>query len=305
MKLVVGGGGFLGSCVANALYNTDHEVRILDKYGSLAIQDKRPQFEIISGDINHKETLVTALKNVDTVYYFISHSFPSMNDDSLKYEIDNTLKSIDFVLSVMNEQNVKKIVFPSSGGTLYGEVSKGLATESQQGEPTSTYGAGKLLSEDIIKYYCRVYGFRALILRLSNVYGCPFNRKVQQGAIDIFIQKALANQQIELWGDPSYLIRDHLFIDDFCSAVLSLVDLEFDGAEIFNVASGIGHSLDDVILCIEKTLGRSVDRVIRPNSFAGVRRNVLDISKINKSTGWSPQFSLEEGIGLTIRRKGS
>jgi UDP-glucose 4-epimerase len=259
--------------------------------------------EIITGDINDKGVITEALADVDTVLYFISQTFPSMNHASLKYEIENSLHTLDYTLSVMRDMNVSGIVFPSSGGTIYGDVADGMANENFPPQPVSAYGAGKLLSEEVLKYYSRAHGIDALILRISNVYGCPFYRKVQQGAVDIFIQKALSGEPIELWGEPSLLIRDHIFIDDLCSAIIALVNAKCSGAEVFNIASGVGHSIQEVIDCIEESIQKPIEKILRPSSIAGISRNVLDISKISKRTGWIPEYSLETGVKRTIERK--
>ena len=303
MKLVLGGFGFLGSCIAGELNNNDIPARIVDKFSGGVFRDSKSLSNVIIGDINDKYLLRKTLDGVDTVLYFISQSYPSMNHPSLQFEIENSLRTLDLTLSAMRDMNIKNIIFPSSGGTVYGEVADGLADEDFSLQPQSAYGAGKLLCEDIIKYYCRVYGMNAQILRLSNVYGCPFFRKVQQGAVDIFIQKALSGEVIELWGDPSALIRDYIYVDDFCSAVLSLLDKDIKGIETFNVASGVGHSLQDVLNFIEKSLGKQIEIVVRSDSYSGVKRSVLSTDRIFTQTGWTPKYSLEAGIKRTIEKK--
>jgi len=303
MKLVLGGFGFLGSCITKVLYNSNVATRVLDVFSGGTFGNRDLISDVIIGDINDKYVLHKTLEGVDTVLYFISQSYPSMNHPSLQFEIEHPLRTLDITLSAMRDMNVSNIIFPSSGGTVYGEITSGPAAENQIPEPQSTYGTGKLLCEEIIKYYCRVYGINASILRISNVYGCPFLRKVQQGAVDIFIQKAISGEAIELWGDPSSIIRDYLYIDDFCNAVLAFLDRDIVGAEIFNVASGVGHSLRDVIDCIETVLNTSVQKISKPAVYSGINRNVLSIEKISKHTGWVPEYPLEAGIRQTIKTK--
>jgi len=305
MKLVLGSFGFLGSSIAKALSDNGMPVKVLDKFSGGIFKNSKFITDAIIGDVSDKFVLQKALKDVDTVLYFISQSYPSMNHPSLQFEIENTLSTLDNTLSIMHEMNVKNIIFPSSGGTIYGEVKNGTATENNTQEPQSAYGAGKFLCEEILKYYCRVHGMNATILRLSNVYGCPFYRKVQQGAVDIFIQKALSDEPIELWGDPSALIRDYLYIDDFIDAVISLLKNDINGAEIFNVASGTGHSLQDVLDCIETGLNKKINKAIKSGNYSGVGRNVLSIDKLTQKTGWTPKYTLEAGINHTIKNKTS
>jgi len=303
VKLVLGGFGFLGSCITRALNDNTITNRVLDVFSGSALADRKVINDIIIGDVNDKYVLHKTLEGVDTVLYFISQSYPSMNHPSLQYEIEHSLRTLDITLSAMHDMNVSNIIFPSSGGTVYGEIAKDFVAEDYLLNPLSSYGAGKLLCEEIIKYYCRIYGINATILRISNVYGCPFLRKVQQGAVDIFIQKAMSGNAIELWGDPSTIIRDYLYIDDFCDAVISLLNHDVNGAEIFNIASGVGHSLQDVINCIESNLNISIQKIYKPTGYSGIKRNTLSIDKINKHTGWIPGFSLEEGIKQIIKTK--
>jgi len=303
MNLVIGGFGFLGSCIARELFENNMQVRVLDMHDSAILNDLRLDIEIIIGDVNEPDVLAKALSGVDTVFYFTSDSFPVMNHPSLRLEIGNTLQTLDKTLSAMRDMDVAKIVFPSSGGTIYGEVPDGFAREDTPLQPLSAHGAGKQLSEEIIKYYSRVYGINALLLRISNVYGCPFYRRVQQGAIDIFIQRAISGEAIELWGDPTAIVRDYLYIDDLCSAVISLLKLNNKGVEPYNIASGVGKSLRDVIDCIETKMGTPINKIIRSDKYSGINRSILRIEKIKNRTAWTPVYSLEDGVERTILRK--
>ncbi|WP_433921978.1 NAD-dependent epimerase/dehydratase family protein [Paenibacillus taichungensis] len=296
--LVIGGQGFIGFSVAMTLYNNGWNVRVLDR--NITDKFNEVNIETMVGNVFDKDTLKFALKDVDVVFYFISHSLPSSNRDNLNYELQNSLTALDSVLDTMVNLNVKKIVFPSSGGTIYGNVKDQNVTESIEPNPLSSYGQGKLLSEEIIKFYNRVHNVEHLILRISNIYGCHFYRRVEQGAVDIFIQNILNDKPISIWSGAENSIRDYIFIDDFCDALITLLNRKIHG--IYNIGTGEGSKLMDIIQIIESILKREAI-IVRNNNYSGVSRNVLDISKIKEDCKWFPKYNLEEGIKKTIKRK--
>lgn len=296
--LVIGGQGFIGFSLAMTLYNNGWNVKVLDR--NTTDKFNGTNVNALVGNVLDKDTLRSALRDVDVVFYFVSHSIPSSSHDNLNYELQNSLVALDNVLDIMVDLNVKKIVFPSSGGTIYGNVTDQNTTESTELNPLSSYGQGKLLSEEIIKFYNRVHNVEYLILRLSNIYGCHFYRKVEQGAVDIFIQNILNNRPITIWSGAENSIRDYIFIDDFCDALLTLLDQKKHG--IYNIGTGEGSKLTDIIQIIENILNREAT-IVRNDNYSGVSRNVLNISKITKDCSWWPQYSLEEGIKKTIIRK--
>ena len=173
-------------------------------------------------------------------------------------------------------------------------------TESTELNPLSSYGQGKLLSEEVIKFYSRVHNIDYLILRISNIYDCHFYRKVEQGVIDIFIQNILNSKDISIWSGAENSVRDYIFIDDFCDALITLLNRSKNG--IYNVGTGEGRKLIDIIQIIERVLEREAV-IVRKDNYSGVTRNVLDISKIKEDCEWSPKYNLEEGIKKTINRK--
>ncbi|MEK5257106.1 NAD-dependent epimerase/dehydratase family protein [Paenibacillus sp. FSL F4-0125] len=296
--LVIGGQGFIGFSVAMTLFNNGWNVKVLDR--NITDKFNGTNVETLVGNVLDKDTVRSALRDVDVVFYFVSHSLPRSSRDNLNYELQNSLLALDNVLDAMVELNVKKIVFPSSGGTIYGNCEEQTATESTELNPLSSYGQGKLLSEEIIKFYNRIHNVEYLILRISNLYGCHFYRKVEQGAVDIFIQNISNDNPITIWSGAGNSIRDYIFIDDFCDALITLLDKKKHG--IYNIGTGEGRKLTDIIHIIEHILNKEAI-VFHNNDYSGVSVNVLDISKITKDCSWQPKFTLEEGIQKTIKRK--
>lgn len=301
--LIVGGYGFIGSNVAAHLLRNGWHIRIFDRVPQIQAASNLPTtgtIEAVTGDLLDKECLREALQGMGAVLYFAAHSVPSSNPRHMTGEIEGSMRSLDNLLSVMVDMGSATLVFPSSGGTVYGACKKELIAEDDSTAPISSYGMGKLLCEDLIKFYHRVHGLKYQILRVSNVYGCPFPRKVNQGVVDIFLQKIVGGLPIEVWGNPEN-VRDYIFIEDLCRSIARMLEIQPE-SDIYNVGTGIGHTVIDVIRTIEAVTGKraTVNFVAAPEGT--LSRNVLDISKIRDATGWTPDFSLTDGINLLHRR---
>lgn len=299
--LVIGGCGFIGSCVVNALLESGWKVNVLDLIKSDKILHNNAQ--TFTGNINDTNVLEESMVGVDSVFYFASHTIPSQNKNNLSDEITYSLTSLNQVLGVMVEHNIKNIFFPSSGGTVYGNILKESAEEEDQLAPESTYGMGKVLCEKMLDFYSRNFSINVTILRIANIYGCPFYRTKQQGVIDIFIQNILKGDSIVVWGNAKDNIRDYIYVKDFCQALLMLVEKERKPLEIYNVGSGSGSSLQEVLDCISSIMGENIPIIHKKDIYSGVSKNILNINKLSEEIGWKPKYSLYEGIKETILEK--
>ena len=301
--LVIGATGLLGYGITLELHNRGWNVRATSNE---TLSDSRmfPEgVEYLCGDFYNEEFLSNTLKGVDKVFFFLSSTFPSTSTDSLELEISRTLWGLDYLLRKMRDNNVNQIVFPSSGGTVYGNVKNGFAREDSLLEPTTPYGIGKKMCEEVLKFYSG-FGIASTVLRVGNVYGTPMIRKAAQGVIDIFIQKALNGDTATVWGDALYNERDYIFADDFSEAVAMITEENPDGMEVYNLGSGIGTSLETIIACINAHLDTPLNlKHIDNDSSANIKRIVLDMTKFKNKTGWIPKYSIEEGIVKTIERK--
>ena len=299
--LVIGAGGFLGNSVANKITSIHDKVFGISLLYSDDIK-ANDKIEYIQGSISDEKLLGELLDKVDIVYYFLSTTFPNSSSKSLIQENDTTIKFLIYTLDTMVEHNVKKIVFPSSGGAVYGNKLK-KCRENDSLEPINSYGCGKMISESILRYYSNNFGIDCLILRIGNVYGMDGIRTVNQGAIDIFIQKAIVGERITIWKNALNALRDYIYIDDFTDALVACVSANFSGFIAFNVGTGIGTDLSQIIAAIEKCLNKKMIIAFDDNSNSAVKDIVLDTTKIQTIIGWFPKFNLESGIKCTIEKK--
>ena len=303
--LVLGASGAIGLGLSKHLASQGWQVRAFslewDNDASVAIS-ANPAIERIAGSIFEKELLDKALEGITHVFNFISFSVPSTSPAFAEIEVNQTLRGVDTVLSAMVRANVRNLIYPSSGGTIYGDTNGIPALENFPLLAISSYGAGKILAEDLIKFYGRVHGLHYRIMRISNIYGYPVSRRVSQGVIDIFLNKLRNDQDLELWGS-SDIVRDYLFIEDLFDAISALLQLP-DGQDLtVNVGSGYGVTIERIIQVLAEVTGKNPTVHSKPVHYAGIPYNVLDCSLLKTMTGWKPHQTIESAIKKLWRKE--
>ncbi len=300
--LVLGGNGFIGFSVIRELVQRNVRVKCLDLFrpeGPSALSS----VEYFTGDVWDDAFLQKALAGVDCVMDFVSTSMPNSNEVTLNNEIDHTLKYYDHILAAMRSAQIRRYVFPSSGGAVYGNKENGLAYETDVLRPTTAYGVGKKMAEDILQYYYDKCGISSCVLRIGNVYGSPRLRNKAQGVIDVFTQNALRGETITIWGSALTSVRDYVHLDDVARAIASVVQTRFDDYRVYNIGTGVGTNLLQIIELIEHALGQRIKCKFEESMASGLNSIVLSNEKIKREVGWTPEISLEEGIRKTISAK--
>lgn len=301
--LVIGATGLLGYGVTKELMHRGWSVRAIGKESFDPVKVFGEGIDYTCGDFYDETFLDEKLKGVDKVFFFLSTTFPSTSTDSLELEIMRTLRGLDYLLRRMRAVGVTQMVFPSSGGTVYGNVSEGAVKESDPLKPTTPYGVGKKMCEDIIGFYAKS-GISTQILRVGNVYGSPLARMTTQGVIDVFVQKALSGEKATVWGDALTNVRDYIFADDFSEAVAVIGEHEAKGVEVYNLGSGVGTKLEEIVDEINRCTGNAlVIEHVQNDVTSSVKRFVLDMSRFREVTGWSPKHDIHAGIEKTVERK--
>lgn len=301
--LVIGATGLLGYGITHELNKSGWKVKAIGK-DSLTRSDVFPiGVEYICGDFYDETFLSNVLQNIDKVFFFLSSTFPSTSVDSLELEISRTLRGLDYLLRKMRDERVAEIVFPSSGGTIYGNIEDGMAKEDDVLKPITPYGMGKMMCENVLRFYSQ-FGIRSTILRVGNVYGSPLSRATTQGVIEVFVQKALRGETAVIWGNALSNVRDYIFMDDFAEAVAVIGKHKAEGVEVYNLSSGVGTSLGEIIKVINKYSMKPLKlKQVENDATASIRRIVLDMTKFKNKTGWMPKYNIEAGIAETINRK--
>jgi len=297
MKIIIfGGGGFIGSTIADRLLKDGHELRIFERprvepYRQFSADEK---VEWLTGDLMSVHDVSNAIDGVDVVLHLVSTTLPKNSNDDPIYDVQSNLVSTLQLLNAMVAKQVRKIVFISSGGTVYGNPVYLPIDEKHPTEPRVSYGITKLAIEKYLLMFQELHGIKANILRVANPFGERQRIETAQGAVGVFLSKAIQNQPIEIWGDGS-VTRDYLYISDVAEAFARAVD--YEGAKsVFNISSGVGTSLNDMIVLLEQVLGREVVRHYQPGRPFDVPISVLDNSLARQELGWKPKVKIEDGI---------
>jgi UDP-glucose 4-epimerase len=194
---------------------------------------------------------------------------------------------------------VRRLVFVSSGGTVYGLPNAIPTPETAPTDPIGAYGVGKLSIEKYLAVYERLHGLDYRILRVTNPYG-PFQVPIRnQGLVAAIISKALRGESNEIWGDGS-VIRDYIFIDDVVDALVAAVE-DRSAGRIFNIGSGKGRTVREVLAAIEVALGTKLDVNWKQGRAADVPASVVAIERARDLMGWVPGTPLDSGLAQTIQ----
>ena len=296
--LILGGSGFIGSHLAEALIKRDLNVKIFGdfKSGMRNIASIADRIEIIKGDFQNTSDLSLAMQDVDCIFHYISTTNPASSFDNPVYDIETNVISSVRMMEIALKNNVKKIIFPSTGGTIYGDARKIPISEDEPANPLNPYAISKLTIEKYLHYFFTQYGMDYLVLRYSNPYGERQNPLGNQGVIPIFLNKIRQNEAPQIFGD-GYSLRDYIYIDDAISATMNVFDKR-SNEKIFNVGSGNGTSINELIEIMNEVTGKEICPVYISDNKRYIKKIVLDISRIKK-TGWSQKTGLREGITRT------
>jgi UDP-glucose 4-epimerase len=295
--LVLGAGGFLGSQAARWLARSGARLRLLDLSVESIPEEVRKTagVEVVHGNVLDEVSLRRAVEGVDQVLHFISATVPATSVDEVDLELRANVQPTLRLLEAMRAAGTPLLVFPSSGGTIYGDEAPETGfPETTPPRPYGSYGLGKLLTEEILRFRARCGGPRCLILRVANAYGPSVHGHHRQGVINAFLARVRAGEPVRIWGDGS-AVRDYVHVEDILSAISALV-LSGGRDEVYNVGCGRGHSVRELLDVIERVTGRPVALEHAPGEYSGVRRNLLDISRLRAATGWSPRIALTDGI---------
>ncbi|MGD0276031.1 MAG: NAD-dependent epimerase/dehydratase family protein [Syntrophales bacterium] len=297
--LVLGGAGFLGSHLSEFLLAKGHVVRVFDRDETLKLrfQNLSGKMELISGDFGLKTLVDEAMRNIDVVFHLIGTTIPKTSNEDPIFDISSNLLPTLHMLNCVRYNQIKKIIFFSSGGTVYGIPQYIPITENHPTNPICSYGIHKLAIEKYLHLYHHLYGINYSVLRISNAYG-PRQRPVHgQGAIMVFLHRILHRQSIEIWGDGS-IVRDYVYVGDIMEAAERVASYDGPG-HIFNISSGQGFSLNQMLDHLTTIVGHKPVVNFLPSRMLDVPVNILDIARAQKLLGWQPKVSLSEGLKLT------
>lgn len=300
MKIAIfGGGGFIGSAIADRLLQEGHQLRIFERPRVTAYREfsESAKVEWVAGDLMSAHDVSKAVEEMDVILHLVSTTLPKTSHDDPIYDVQSNLMASLQLLNAMVSKHVRRIIFISSGGTVYGVPKYLPLDEHHPTDPLVSYGVTKLAIEKYMLMYQTLHGIKATILRVANPFGPRQRVESAQGALGVFLSKAINNQPIEIWGDGS-VVRDYLYISDVAEAFANAV--KYEGPySVFNIGSGVGTSLNEMVTLLERVLGREVVRYYRPSRPFDVPVSVLSNALARQELRWAPKVALEEGIVKT------
>lgn len=290
--LVLGGCGFIGSHLTDRLLLAGHEVRVLD-HSPEKFRDALPEVDYRIADFGDEEALADALDQVELVYHLVSTTVPSTSNRDPEADVRENLVHSLRMLQMLVGKPMPRVVFISSGGTVYGIPEALPVSEEHRIAPICSHAVVKVAIENYLQMYAYLHGLEYVVLRVSNPYGERQGHFGVQGVIGTFLELLRQGKPIEVWGDGS-VVRDFLSIDDLADLCVRAGESSASG--IYNAGSGEGHSISQLIEIMQAVIGRQVDVSFRESRALDVPRIYLDISKARQEFGWSPSIGLEEGI---------
>lgn len=292
--LLVGGNGFLGRALAKALAADGHEVHILSRH---AEPGSREGIAFHRGSQDDSTVVPALLRICDTVVHLASTTTPGSSARHPMVEAQENLLPAARLAELMTQTPPRRLLFVSSGGSIYGNPVRIPVDETEHAQPLSYHAAGKLSLESLFSVFAHANEASLAIARPSNLYGPGQTLRHGFGLIRTLMERALRDESVEVWGDGKAL-RDYLFIDDAVAGCLSLI-VGASARGVFNVGSGRGTSIREMIELVETVTDRRLPIVNRHARGTDVRAIVLNSSLLTETTGWRAQTPLEAGLRKT------
>lgn len=298
--LVLGAAGFIGTNLTIKLSeNKKDNITLVDRSRNYFLNIEKFNFTnvIIKESSMDMDMDFSILQNQDVVYHLVSTNVPTTSNQHISQDIQANVLFSSNLFEACVKYGVKKVVFISSGGTVYGKEAACPLSENTPTNPISSYGVQKITIEKLLYLYNYMYGLDYRIIRLANPYG-PYQRpNGVLGAVTTFTYKALTGGEVQVYGDGS-VVRDFIYIDDAIRAIINIVKGE-NKHHTFNLGSGYGTSIKKVLDTIEMALGIKINIIYKQGRAVDVPINYLDISRYEKYYGKLNPISLEEGIKRT------
>ncbi len=296
--LITGGAGFIGSHIADAYISAGHEVTVLDDLSNGRKENLNPKARFVKADVAD-----SAVEKV-----FTEGQFEVVNHHAAQASVSVSVKDPerDARVNIMGALNllgncvrhgVRKFIFASSGGTVYGPTDRLPAVETLPFDAASPYGVSKVATELYLRVFGMVHGLRYTALRYSNVYGPRQDPHGEAGVVAIFSRKMLSGGKPVIFGDGEYL-RDYVYVADVADANVKALAMGGDGA--FNIGTGVRTSTNRLFRLIKGLAGYAGPEEHGPDRAGDIRDSCLDAGLARRELGWAPRTALEEGLRETV-----
>jgi len=294
--VVLGGSGFIGTNLCRRLLASGHRVRAFGRH--CRFPDKLRGVEWYQGDFSDPDSVAAAIETFDIVFHLVHGAMPQAANLAMAADVQrNVIPSIT-LLELCSKLGVRRVIFSSSGGTIYGCPAQIPTPEVAPTDPICAYGISKLAIEKYLTLHEHLYSLDFRVLRIANPFG-PFQIPWKgQGFIAAAVSRALSGQPIEIWGDGS-VVRDFVFVDDVVDAFEAAMT-DTSNTRVFNIGTGEGRSLTDVIAAIERLLDVKLSIKWARGRSLDIPISVLAIDRAREVLEWEPKTSFETGLAMTM-----
>ena len=295
--IVTGGAGFIGSHLVDKLLEQGYKVAIIDNLSTGRKENINPKADFYN--INIQDSKISDIFNKvkpDIIFHYAAQiNIRKSVNDPIESAKTNILGSLNILENCRNF-GVKKIIFASSGGAVYGEAKIIPTPENYPAEPVSPYGIEKLIFEHYLGFYKKEYGLDYLILRFANVYGPRQNSRGEAGVIAIFCDKMINGEESLINGDGKQT-RDFVFVEDVIIANVFGVQKNKNG--IFNIGTGVETNINDIFRKLKGLFNVEIKEIHAPEKQGEQKRSCLDSKKAKVGLGWQPKYNLNKGLKKT------
>jgi UDP-glucose 4-epimerase len=295
--LILGANGFIGSHLTDALVEDGNAVRAFGRFRNGELRfNSNSNIEIFEGDFLNRDDISRAVDGMDYVFHFISSTTPATAENDPMIDIDTNVKMSIILFEECVQKKVKKVIFASTGGAIYGGYSGEPMPETIPPQPVSPYAIGKLTIEHYLRYFNKKFGLDSLVYRISNPYGERHVLNSKQGVINIFLEQIAKSQPITILGDGG-MVRDYIYVSDIANMITgSFKDAKQD---LYNLGSGHGLSVNNLVENIGKIVERPIEKNYLPAPSTFVNKVVLNTDRFQEEFSIRPSVDIEEGIRRT------
>ena len=295
--LVTGGNGFIGSHLVDQLVKRDWNVIVLDinerRYDSLP-----PQVHFIKGDLNQDYLVREAVTGIDVVFHLTWTTIHEVANQDPAGDVTANLIPTIHLLEACRNAGVRRVIFTSSGGTVYGSAQAWPISETHPQNPVNSYGVTKLATEKYLYMFRHLYGVEYVIFRPSVPYGPRQNPLARQGAVAVFLYRVSHDLPVTIWGNGS-VSRDYFYVSDLVEALIAGAENELRDQRIFNIGGEEEVSLVQLIEMVQEVVGKRARVEYAPARGFDAPRIVLDTRLARQHLGWQPKVSLTDGLRHT------
>lgn len=297
--LVTGGAGFIGSNISDMLIGKGHQVIVLDNLSSGKKANLNPRAKFYHADIRDAKSVEKVFKGnkIDIVCHHAAQIDVRKSVADPVYDANINVAGTLNLLENARKAGVKKVIFASSGGTIYGECGAKAPDENSKGRPISPYGITKYTIEFYLNFYSEIHGMKYTALRYGNVYGPRQDPHGEAGVVAIFAGKMLAGEKALIFGNGGQK-RDYVNVHDVARA--NLLALKKGDNQIINIGTGVATSVNTLFGRMAKITGYTVKPKYEPARPGELLKSVLNIGKAKRVLGWAPEISLDKGLEQTI-----